>query len=199
MEDLLERVIAIAQVFGRAGIPHSFGGAIALGYYAQARPTYDIDINVYLRVDDAGRALDSLQELGVPEASDDQRARIRRDGQTRLYWDDVPLDLFFWNLEFHASCCSRRRSHALLDHTIDILSPEDLIVCKVAFGRDKDTRDVLQILDSMGEHLELRYVLHWVEVIVGIDAAPARRLTQALAQRSLLPERRARRDGSPAR
>ena len=74
MEDLLERVIAVAQVFGRAGTPHSFGGAIALGYYAPARPTYDIDINVYLRVDDAGRALDSLRELGVPEASDDQRA-----------------------------------------------------------------------------------------------------------------------------
>jgi hypothetical protein len=49
MEDLLERVIAIAQAFGRVDIPHSFGGAIALGYYAPARPTRDIDINVYLR------------------------------------------------------------------------------------------------------------------------------------------------------
>ncbi len=37
MEDLLERVIAIAQAFGRAEIPHSFGGAIALGYYASAQ------------------------------------------------------------------------------------------------------------------------------------------------------------------
>ena len=37
MEDLLERVTAIAQGFGRAGIPHSFGGAIALGYYASAQ------------------------------------------------------------------------------------------------------------------------------------------------------------------
>ena len=188
MEDLLERVIAIAQAFGRAEIPHSFGGAIALGYYAPARPTRDIDVNVYLRVEDAGRALDSLQELGIPEANDDQRAKIRRDGQTRLYWDEVPLDLFFWNLEFHASCCERRRQYALLDHTIDILSPEDLIVCKVAFARDKDTRDISQMLDSMGERLDVPYVLHWVEAIVGTDAAPAQQLTRALAQRSLLPD-----------
>jgi len=188
MEDLLERVTAIAQAFGRAEIPHSFGGAIALGYYASARPTRDIDINIYLRVDDAERALDSLQELGVPEANDDQRAKIQRDGQARLYWDEVPLDLFFWNLEFHASCCKRRRQYGLLDHTIDVLSPEDLIVCKVAFGRDKDTRDVFQILDSMRERLDVPYVLHWVEAIVGSDAAPAQQLTRALAQRSLLPD-----------
>jgi hypothetical protein len=187
MEDLLERVIAIAQAFGRAEIPHSFGGAIALGYYASARPTHDIDINVYLPVDEAGRALDSLQALGVPEANDDQRRDIQRDGQTRLYWDESPLDLFFSNLEFHASCCERRRQYALLDHTIDVLSPEDLIVCKVAFARDKDSRDISQLLDSMGERLDVPYVLHWVEAIVGSDAAPAQQLTRALAQRSLLP------------
>ena len=188
MEDLLERVTAIAQAFGRDEIPHSFGGAIALAYYASARPTRDIDINVYLRVDDAGRALDSLKELGVPEANDDQRAKIRRDGQARLYWDEIPLDLFFWNLDFHVSCCERRRQYALLDQTIDVLSPEDLIVCKVAFGREKDTRDIVQILDSIGERLDVPYVLHWVEAIVGTDAALSQQLTSALAQRSLLPD-----------
>jgi hypothetical protein len=189
MEDLLERITAIAHAFTHAEIPHSFGGAIALGFYAPVRATRDIDINIYLPVDDAWRALDSLQELGVPEADDAQRAKIQRDGQTRLYWDDVPLDLFFSNLDFHASCCQRRRQYALLGHTVDFLSPEDLIVCKVAFGRDKDTRDVVQILDSMGESLDVPYVLRWVETIVGADAAPSRRLTHALAQRSLLPDR----------
>lgn len=188
MEDLLERVIAIAEAFGHADVPYSFGGAIALGYYASVRPTRDIDINVYLGVDDAALALDSLQELGIPEASEDQRAQIRRDGQTRLYWDETPLDLFFWNLDFHASCCERRRQYALLDHTIDVLSPEDLIICKVAFARDKDTRDIAQMLDSIGESLDVPYVLHWVETIVGTNTASARQLAHALAQRSLLPE-----------
>jgi hypothetical protein len=186
MEDLLERVIAIARAFGRAEIPHSFGGAIALGYYAYARPTRDIDINVYLPVDQAERALDSLQALGVPEANDDQRSSIRRDGQTRLYWDENPLDLFFSNLEFHASCCERRRQYPLQGHTIDILSPEDLIVCKVAFAREKDSRDISQMLDAMGERLDVPYVLHWVEEIVGSDAASVHQLTRALRERSLL-------------
>jgi len=188
MEDLLERVIAIAKAFGDADVPHSFEGAIALGYYASVRFTRDIDINVYLRVDNASLALDSLQKLGIPEASEAQRTQIQRDGQTRLYWDETPLDLFFWNLDFHTSCRERRRRFALLDHTIDVLSPEDLIVCKVIFGRDKDRRDIAQMLDSMGESLDMPYVLHWVETIVGTDTAAARQLARALAQRSLLPE-----------
>jgi len=57
MKDLLERVVAIAQGFDRAEIPHSFGGAIALAYYGSARPTRDIDINVYLAVGDAAQEL----------------------------------------------------------------------------------------------------------------------------------------------
>jgi hypothetical protein len=57
-----------------------------------------------------------------------------------------------------------------------------------AFARDKDTRDVSQMLDSMGERLDLPYVLHWVRAIIGTDAAPAQQLTHALAQRSLLPD-----------
>jgi hypothetical protein len=89
MEDLLERVIAIAQAFGRAEIPHSFGGAIALGFYAPVRTT---------------------------------------------------------------------------------------------------ARDIVQILDSIGEYLDVPYVLHWVEAIIGTDAAPSQQLTRALTQRSLLPD-----------
>ncbi len=37
MEDLLERVIAIAQAFGRTEIPHSFGGAIVGSNTASAQ------------------------------------------------------------------------------------------------------------------------------------------------------------------
>jgi hypothetical protein len=44
------------------------------------------------------------------------------------------------------------------------------------------------MLDSMGERLDLPYVLHWVRAIIGTDAAPAPQLTHALAQRSLLPD-----------
>ncbi len=57
----------------------------------------------------------------------------------------------------------------------------------IAFGRDKDTRDISQMLDSMGERLDVSYVLQWVEAIVGSDTNQAQELTHALARRSLIP------------
>ncbi len=51
MLDLVEMIIAIAQAFRSAGVPHSFGGAIALAYYGHARGTRDI--NIYLVAGDA--------------------------------------------------------------------------------------------------------------------------------------------------
>jgi hypothetical protein len=187
MDDLLERVVAIADVFERDRIPHSFGGAIAFGYYGSFRSTHDIDINVYLGAGDAKHALESLAGLGVPAATEVQRAQIERDGQTRLHWDAVPIDLFFWNLDFHASCLERRRRYALGGHEIFVLSPEDLIVCKVAFARDKDGRDVVEMLDVMGDELDVAYALQWVAAIVGTQTEAARQLIRALEDRGLLP------------
>ena len=185
MEDLLERVVAIAEAFERAEIAHSFGGAIALGYYHTFRATHDIDVNVYLSSDEADRALEALHAVGVPRASSEARAQIERDAQTRLRWGRVPVDLFFSNLPFHEGCLARRRVGALLGREIQLLGPEDLIVCKVAFGREKDDRDVVALLDTMGERLDLGLCLHWIDDIVGPDADSARRFREALDERSL--------------
>lgn len=192
MEDLLERVVAIADAFDRADVPHSFGGAIALGFYAEVRLTHDIDINVYLGVDGADRALESLSALGVPEATASQREAIRRDGQTRLRWDRIPIDLFFSNLDFHRSCAERRRPYDLLGRAISVLSPEDLIVCKVAFGRAKDALDVRNLLRAQGTAIDLAYVRRWVGEIVAADAPSVRDLERAIAEHDASSKPRAR-------
>lgn len=74
MEDLLEAIIAIAHAFDRVEIPHSFGGAIALGYYATARATRDISH----MLDTVGAGLDVSYVLRWVEAlvgSDTDSAR----------------------------------------------------------------------------------------------------------------------------
>ena len=44
-----EKLIAIQRAFVDAGIPHAFGGANALAYYATPRATAGIDINSSLQ------------------------------------------------------------------------------------------------------------------------------------------------------
>jgi len=42
---LPEKVVAIDSAL--TGLPHAFGGALALAYYAEPRATVDIDVNVF--------------------------------------------------------------------------------------------------------------------------------------------------------
>src|SRR5262249_14713784 len=43
---LPERILAIDRAL--VAVPHAFGGALALAYYAEPRATVDIDLNVFL-------------------------------------------------------------------------------------------------------------------------------------------------------
>jgi hypothetical protein len=51
VSSLPEKVVAIDRALD--DVPHAFGGALALAYYAEPRATVDIDLNVFVPVADA--------------------------------------------------------------------------------------------------------------------------------------------------
>src|SRR5665213_3038047 len=96
----VDRVIAVHRSLDQAGIAHGFGGAIALAYAVdEPRATVDIDLNV---TGDPSAPQDVLAALpaGVVWNEEDVE-RISADGQVRLWWDDVPVDLFFPQHQLH--------------------------------------------------------------------------------------------------
>ena len=66
------KVMRIAQALEQARIPYAFGGAIALAYYAAPRGTEDIDVNVFLKAEEAGRCLEALERLGIVSPAADR-------------------------------------------------------------------------------------------------------------------------------
>ena len=79
---LPERILALERAL--VAVPHAFGGALALAYYAEPRATIDIDLNVFVHADHFPDVATPLVELGV--AADDPRAiaSVARDGQVRV-------------------------------------------------------------------------------------------------------------------
>ena len=50
MTTLVEKVLALAEAFARAGVPHAFGGVIALAYCTEdPRGTRNVDVNASSR------------------------------------------------------------------------------------------------------------------------------------------------------
>jgi hypothetical protein len=178
---LSEKVLLLEHGFREHGIPHAFGGALALAYYATPRATIDIDVNVFVRVDRADEVLALLEELGAEPLLDDERARLDREEQIRVRWSGTPVDLFFSYDAFHDSCFERRRRMPCGDgEEIHVLAAEDLLVFKVLFDRDKDWRDIEELIFAQADDLDARYARDWLARIVGHDDARAQRFLALL-------------------
>ena len=105
-----EKVLALERSLGDAGIPHAFGGAHALAYYATPRATVDIDLNVFVGTDQAPRVFATIEPLGVDTEGAAESSDLRDRGQIRLRWEHTPLDLFFAYDPLHESCMERIES-----------------------------------------------------------------------------------------
>jgi hypothetical protein len=169
---LPDKIVAIDRSLQAASIPHAFGGALALAYYAEPRATDDVDINVFVAPKAFMDVAKPLGTLGV--STDVEPLALEREGQCRLWWGRTPLDLFFAYDEIHDAMHRDTRLVPFGDARLPILSPEHLLVCKVAFDRPKDWLDAEQML-VVTEDLDSDEIQAWLERMLGAEDPRARR------------------------
>jgi len=139
---LAQKIVALHRSFNAAGLAHAFGGALALAYCtADPRATRDIDVNVFVTPGEL-----DLLEAGLPDGvqvTEQNRNQLARDGQSRLWWDETPVDVFLSNHSFHDHVEENRRYVPFAEiEKLPILACADLAVFKTFFGRAKDAVDI---------------------------------------------------------
>jgi hypothetical protein len=144
---LVDKILAIDRSLDAGGVPHAFGGAIALAWCTQrARGTIDIDVNIFLGVDELDRALAGLPpEVGWKAGGPHL---LERDGQARMWWDTTPVDVFLNTTEFHVAASGRCRRERFAGARLPFLSCPDLAVFKAFFNRDKDWVDLREMREA---------------------------------------------------
>ncbi|HVT42714.1 MAG TPA: hypothetical protein VHD39_06990 [Acidimicrobiales bacterium] len=161
---LAGRVLALEDVL--ADVPHAFGGALALAYYAEPRATIDIDLNVFVPAERFADVAAPLARLGADVDDPATEAIVRRDGQVRVFWEGTPIDLFFAYDAFHEAAAAARTVVPFGDGTIAILAADHLAVCKVIYNRPRDWVDI-DAMRAAGADLSAAEVLRWVARIAG--------------------------------
>jgi hypothetical protein len=179
MGHLVPKIISLHEMLDSAGVPHQFGGALALAWYRNPRATTDIDVNLTLPPEAAEPILELLARLGVTVGPGD-RAAIALDGQARLDWDGTYLDVFFATTDLHLEMAECARMVRLGPVDIPILAPEHLIVCKVIFDRPKDWLDIEEML-RWGTEVDPARTLHWVGEFLGPGSEQHTRLAGLLS------------------
>lgn len=176
---LAERIVALHQALDDAEIPHAFGGALALAWCTQqARATIDIDVNLFVGLDHIEQVLAALP--AEIEVTTDNREQLETDGQSRLWWDTTPVDVFLNTTPFHEATATRARIESFAGVDIPFLACRDLAVFKAFYNRTRDWAD-LEEMDAAGtlDHEAVLGVL--VRYLGGEDQRVAR--LRALATR----------------
>lgn len=173
MSRLEDRLLAVHDGLGAAGIPHAIGGAIALGYCVlEARATQDIDVNVFVTPDRTKEVFAALPAEITFSGLDVERAE--RDGQVRLWWDVTPIDLFLNVLPFHEDVQKNIRHVKLGEHTIPVLSCTGLTVFKAMFDRPRDWVDIEAMVEARA--IDLDAAIGWVSEMAGAESVGVAKL-----------------------
>jgi hypothetical protein len=153
VSELIDKLFGIHDSLTAQSLPHAFGGAIALAYCVEEpRGTRDLDVNIFCDAADAAKVLAGMPE-GVRVTPEDVKA-VERDGQTRLEWDGVPVDVFLNNLPLHKAVANAVVWVRLQGRQAPMLDCASLVVFKSFFDRTKDRADIEAIALATPEDIE---------------------------------------------
>lgn len=176
--ELVEKLLAIHRALKARSLPHAFGGAIALAYCVEEpRGTRDLDVNIFVDAGDAERVLAALPG-GVTVGKGDVEA-VKREGQTRLFWDGVPVDVFLNNLPLHEEVANGVLWVLLEGEQIPVLDCASLVVFKSFFNRTRDWGDIEEVAVATPEDVDAAVKV--VADLVGEDDPSYRRLAEISA------------------
>lgn len=178
MSELVEKVFEIHDSLTEAGIAHAFGGAISLAYCVEEpRGTRDIDVNIFADASGAEAVLAKLP-AGVRVRKKDV-AKVVRDGQARLEWDDTPIDVFLNNLPLHDSVAAAVVWVPLEGREVPVLDCASLVIFKAFFDRTQDWADLEAVARATPEDIEA--AAEAIAELVGEEDPAVERLTSLLS------------------
>lgn len=170
---LFGTLIEVVAALEAAEIPYVVGGSVASSTWGKQRATQDIDIAVFLRVDQVQKLRANLPEHYLMETGElEDYARSARDFQCGqiLHMEHVDrVDLFVLeDSEFNRSRLSRAIEARLLpDVVVRVSSPEDIIITKLRWyelGRgisDRQWNDLVLVIETQGDDLDWTYLEKW--------------------------------------
>jgi hypothetical protein len=167
MKRLYEALKEFVESLDRLRLDYAIMGGMAVRVHGIARPTQDLDVMVALGPDQADSLFDAIEDLGYTVPDSYKSGWVDRVAgmplvKFRRYLADnsLDVDVFLVDSEFQEGIVRRARVVQFNDLKARVISPEDLILLKLAAGRHRDLGDVLDIL-FMQSQLDEEYLRHW--------------------------------------
>jgi hypothetical protein len=170
-DNRLQNIAIVAQQLAvslsEAGQEYALGGAIALGYWAAPRGTLDVDVTLFVPVDQPSACVRLLQSIGCTLSSTQAIQSLSEHGFCQVEFVGHRVDIFLPISEFYEAARQRRKQVELGEKQVYVWDAETLCVFKMMFFRRKDLADVEQILRAQGEKLDRNWVREQLVTLYG--------------------------------
>ncbi|MBI5194637.1 MAG: nucleotidyltransferase [Nitrospirae bacterium] len=163
---LVQYLKELCLFLDNSGIEYMLVGGLAVGIWGEPRATVDIDFLISFNLDDFAVLRQKKDKSNAfvfihdKPMTFDRVSLLRTTLKSNL---DVFVDFLFADDDFQKEALSRRQAINIADFTVNIPTPEDLILLKLISGREQDLLDAKKVFIMQKAHLDMKYVQRWSE------------------------------------
>ena len=165
--DLVSLLKIVKKRLDKANIPYMVSGGIAVSFWGFPRTTHDIDIVIEAREKDKDKIM-KIFEKDFYISDEAVEEAIKNQFTFNIIDNKSGLKIDFWLIKkdaFGKSEFSRKIKKKIYGEDIYMISPEDLVLCKLmGFKETKSDRrlqDAKSILQT--SKVNLKYIKLWAE------------------------------------
>jgi hypothetical protein len=164
VENLFQSILALQKRLREEGILSVVIGGLAVAAWGEPRVTRDVDLKVLLSRQDADRLLNILS-TDYLSLTPNPREMLKRQGLVFVQ-DAVGtrLDLMLADTPYDRRAIERGQGLEMQPGiSINVCSPEDLIIYKIISTRLRDHEDLRGVILRQGNALDDTYIINWLQ------------------------------------
>lgn len=172
-QSLLQVLASLTEWFKNQHVSYAIIGGVAIGFLGQPRATQDIHAVTWLDLSETTEFVKSGARFGFfPRISDPiefavkSRVLLLQHNQTK-----IDVDISLGALPFEQEMIERAIEFSTPELTVQVATPEDLIITKAVAHRKRDLLDIDNLV-SVYPNLDLARIRQWVGQFAAVLESP---------------------------